>query len=112
MQMKSDVIVHGVKESEGNFEGRDFSSTTFHCEVDLKENGAGAAIGKATRPFKLPSAGEFKKWEHLGQSLPVKAEAVFEMKAAAGDKAEMVLVAIRPIETRAPGSPAAPAVKQ
>src|SRR4051812_17982385 len=97
MQFQSKVTVHGVKESEGTIEGRAFSSTTFHCEVDLKENGAGAAIGKATRPFKLGDASEFKKWEHLGNSLPIEADATFEMKAAANDKSEMVLVSIRPV---------------
>ena len=112
MQFPAKVIVHGVKESEGNMEGRAFSSTTFHCEVDLKENGAGAAIGKATRPFKLPDAAEFKKWEHLGEELPIGADAVFEMKAAANDKAEMVLVSIKPIVTRPAGAPAEGVTKQ
>lgn len=105
MRFNSEVIVHGVKASEGVIEGRAFSSTTFHCEVDLKENGAGAAIGRATRPFKIGDADEFKKWEHLGKSLPIRAAAVFEMKAAAGDKADMVLVEIRPIQQATQGSP-------
>lgn len=105
MRFNSEVIVHGVKESEGTIEGRAFSSTTFHCEVDLKENSAGRSIGKATRPFKLGDASEFNKWAHLGESLPLKAAAVFEMKAAAGDKAEMVLIDIRPIETKAASAP-------
>jgi uncharacterized protein with von Willebrand factor type A (vWA) domain len=105
MRFSSEVIVHGVKESEGNIDGRAFSSTTFHCEVDLKENSAGRSIGKATRPFKLGDASEFDKWAHLGNSLPIKAHATFEMKAAANDKSEMVLVDIKPIETRAATAP-------
>ncbi len=102
MRFNSEVIVHGVKASEGSIEGRAFSSTTFHCEVDLRENSAGKAIGRATRPFKLGDAGEFDKWSHLGNSLPIKAQAVFEMKAAAADKADMVLVSIVPVVTEAP----------
>jgi len=98
MQFNSEVIVHAVKESAGTFEGRDFSSCTFHCEVDLKENGAGRSIGRVTRPFKLGDAKEFDKWAHLGQSLPIKANAVFEMSAAKEDKASLVLVSIRPVE--------------
>lgn len=98
MQFKSEVIVHGVKESQGSIEGRDFSSTTFHCEVDLAENSAGRSIGKATRPFKISDAKEFDKWAHLGASLPIKAVATFEMAAAAQDGTRMVLVDIRPLE--------------
>lgn len=98
MQFKSEVIVHGVKESQGSIEGRDFSSTTFHCEVDLAENSAGRSIGKATRPFKINDAKEFDKWAHLGSSLPIKAIATFEMAAAAQDGTRMVLVDIRPAE--------------
>lgn len=102
MQFKSEVVVHAVKESVGNFEGKAFSSTTFHCEVDLKENGAGRSIGCVTRPFKLGDAKEFDKWAHLSHSLPCKALAVFEMEATkevqgqAGTR--MVLVSIAPTE--------------
>jgi hypothetical protein len=102
MQFKSEVIVHGVKESQGSIDGRAFSSTTFHCEVDLAENSAGRSIGRATRPFKLGDAKEFDKWAHLGQSLPLKAIATFEMAAAAQDGTKMVLVDIRPLEQAKP----------
>ncbi|ASI67958.1 hypothetical protein BA022_04815 [Diaphorobacter nitroreducens] len=106
MQFKSEVIVHGVKESKGSIEGRDFSSTTFHCEVDLAENSAGRSIGRATRPFKLGDAKEFDKWAHLGESLPLKAIATFEMAAAAQDGTKMVLVDIRPVDMAKPASKA------
>lgn len=96
MQFKSEVTVHAVKESKGEFEGRAFSSCTFHCEVDLKENGAGRSIGRVTRPFRLGDAGEFDKWAHLGASLPIKAEATFEMAASRDDKSELKLVGIVP----------------
>ena len=97
MQFQSDVIVHAVKESVGEFEGRSFSSTTFHCEVDLKENGAGRSIGHVTRPFKLGDHKEFDKWAHLGNSLPIKSKAVFEMSAAKDDKSVLTLVSIAPV---------------
>ncbi|OJU91331.1 MAG: hypothetical protein BGO13_10895 [Burkholderiales bacterium 66-5] len=100
MQFKSEVIVHGVKESKGTIEGRDFSSTTFHCEVDLSENSAGRSIGRATRPFKIQDAGEFDKWAHLGASLPLKAVATFEMAAAAQDGTRLMLVDIKPLEVK------------
>lgn len=97
MQFQAEVIVHAVKESAGEFEGRAFSSTTFHCEVDLKENNAGRSIGRVTRPFKLGDAKEFDKWAHLGSALPIKAKAVFEMEATREDGAKMSLVSIVPI---------------
>ncbi|WP_396267056.1 hypothetical protein [Ideonella sp.] len=98
MRFESEVIVHAVKESSGSYEGREFSSCTFHCEVDLKENGAGRSIGRVTRPFKLGDAKEFDKWAHLGNSLPLKAKAVFEMAAAKEDSAKLTLVEIRPLD--------------
>lgn len=103
MQFNAEVIVHGIKESKGTFEGRDFSSTTFHCEVDLKDNGAGRSLGRVTRPFKFGDAAEFDKW--LKVPLPVKAEAVFEMEAARDDKSTLKLVAIKPA-TQAPAKAA------
>jgi hypothetical protein len=101
MQFNSQVIVHAVKESVGEMEGRAFSSCTFHCEVDLKENGAGRSIGRVTRPFKLGDHKEFDKWAHLGASLPIQAEAVFEMAAAREDGTTLKLVAIRPVARQA-----------
>ncbi|WP_406622937.1 hypothetical protein [Acidovorax sp. SDU_ACID1] len=107
MQFKSEVIVHGVKESKGVIEGREYNNTVFHCEVDLAENGSGRSIGRATRPFKLADASNFDKWAHLGQSMPVKAIATFEMAAAAQDGTKMVLVDIRPLEQAKPAAPKA-----
>lgn len=97
MQFQNEVIVHAVKESVGEIEGRAFSSCTFHCEVDLKENSAGRSIGRVTRPFKLGDAKEFDKWAHLGQSLPIKAQATFEMTAAREDGTALKLVSIKPV---------------
>lgn len=101
MKFQSEVIVHAVKESFGTIEGRAFSSCTFHCEVDLKENSAGRSIGRVTRPFKLGDAKEFDKWAHLGGSLPIKAIATFEMEASREDGTKMALVEIKPLERQA-----------
>lgn len=108
MRIPMQIIVHGIKESAGTFEGKAFSSTTFHCEVDLKENGAGRSLGRVTRPFKISDAKEFEKWLHLGASFPITANAVFEMEATRDDGTKMVLREITPV-TRAPAPPAAPA---
>ncbi len=100
MQTISRVVVHAVKESVGTFEGKPFSSCTFHCEVDLKENGAGRSIGSVTRPFKLGDAKEFDKWAHLANSLPIVAEATFEMEASREDGVKLTLVGIKPVEMK------------
>lgn len=99
MQTKMNVVVHAIKESTGVFEGKAFSSTTFHCEVELKENGAGRSMGRVTRPFKLGDHTEFDKWAHLSQSLPLSAEATMEIEASRDDGMKLSLVAIRPLET-------------
>lgn len=114
MQMQSEVLVHGIKESTGTFEGRAFSSTVFHCEVDMKENDAGRALGHVTRPFKLGDHKEFDKWAHLGAILnngPIRAMATFEVEATREDGTRITLVAIRPVDAKyAP--PVAPKVPQ
>lgn len=112
MQMNSEVLVHGIKESTGTFEGKAFSSTTFHCEVDMKENGAGRALGHVTRPFKLGDHTEFAKWQHLGPVLnngPIRALATFEMEATREDGTKLVLVAIKPVAATNTAAQAAPA---
>ena len=107
MQFNSQVVVHAVKESVGTFEGKAFSSTTFHCSVDLKENGAGRSIGNVTRPFKFGDHKEFDKWAHLGNSLPLQAVAIFEMEATRDDKTALKLIGIKPITSPQKAAPAA-----
>ncbi len=97
MEFPAEVTVHAVKESVGEMEGRAYSSTVFHCEVDLKENVAGRSIGRVTRPFKLGDHKEFDKWAHLGAALPIKARAIFEMEAAREDGAKLTLKSIVPM---------------
>lgn len=97
MEFTTKVEVHAVKESSGTYEGKAFSSTTFHCVVDLKENGAGRSIGKVTRPFKLGDHHEYDKWAHLGDQLPLVAEAVFEMAAGTDNQTSLKLVSIKPL---------------
>lgn len=101
MRIPMNVVVHGIKESVGTFEGKAFSSTTFHCEVDLKENGAGRSLGRVTRPFKIGDAKEFEKWLNLSQSFPITAAAVFEMEATRDDGTKLTLVEIAPVSRAA-----------
>lgn len=102
MRMQNEAVLHAVKESVGNFEGKAFSSTTFHIEVDMKENGAGRSIGCVTRPFKCGDAKEFDKWAHLGKSLPCKVTAFFDVEAVkevqGGSGVKLTLVDIKPLD--------------
>lgn len=100
MRMKSSVVLHAVKESKGEMEGRAFSSTTFHVEVDLGENNAGRSIGRVTRPFKMGDASEFDKWVHLGGSLPIQCDATFDLEAAREDGVKMTLVDLVPVQQK------------
>lgn len=101
MQMQQEVIVHGIKESAGSFEGRAFSSTTFHVEADLKSNGAGRSLGKATTPWKCGDAAEFEKWAHLEKAFPLKALATFEMQSNGKGDSSIVMTSIRPVDRAA-----------
>ena len=102
MRIPMQVVVHGIKESVGEFEGKAFNSLTFHCEVDLKENGVGRSLGRVTRPSKIKdAASDFEKWAHLGASFPITASAVFEMEATREDGTKLTMVEITPA-ARAP----------
>ncbi|QTD44301.1 hypothetical protein [Ottowia testudinis] len=97
MQFNQQVMVHGIKESQGNFEGRAFSSTTFHVEADLKANGAGRSVGRVTTPMKCGDAAEFEKWAHLpATAFPVKCDAIFEMQANGKGGTDLIMASIKP----------------
>ena len=111
MKFKQSALCTGIKESKGEIEGKSFSSTTFHLNVDLAENGAGRSIGVVSRPFKFGDASEFDKWSKLSASWPVgglMCECDFEVVAAADNKSGLRLLGIRPAP--APAGVARPAV--
>lgn len=97
MKFKNVALCTGIKESKGSFEGKDFSSTTFHLIVDVAENGAGRSIGAVTRPFKFGDASQFEKWAHLANSWPVgglQCACEFEVVAGADNSSKLVLLGI------------------
>lgn len=97
MQFQQTAIVHGIKESAGTFEGRSFSSTTFHVEADLKSNGAGRSVGRVTTPMKCGDSSEFERWAHLPTSaFPLKCDALFEIQADGKGGTQLTLVSIKP----------------
>jgi len=99
MKFQNTAICTGIKESKGDFEGKAFSSTTFHLIVDVAENGSGRSIGAVTRPFKFGDASEFDKWSHLAKSWPVgglPCTCDFDVVAGADNKSNLVLLGIKP----------------
>lgn len=108
MKFTNTAICTGIKESKGSFEGKDFSSTTFHLSVDVAENGAGRSLGTVTRPFKFGDASEFEKWVNVGKNWPVgglPCVCDFEVVAGADNSSKLVLLGIKP----APQTPIAKA---
>lgn len=98
MEVKQEVIVHGVKASKGTLDdGKTYDSTVFHIEADLKGGANGGAIGKVTTPYKFGDSSEFDKWKHLAHSLPVKAVGVFEIQATGKGVSSLVLVDLKPM---------------
>lgn len=99
MKFQNTALCTGIKESQGTFEGRAFSSTTFHLSVDVAESGSGRSIGQVTRPFKHGDASEFEKWAHLAKSWPVGGLPVlceFEVVAGAENTSSLKLLSIKP----------------
>lgn len=99
MKFQSNAVLHGIKSSKGDFEGRGFDSTTFHLSVDIADSNSGEAIGVVTRPFKLGTSEEFKKWQNLKNSwpatgLPVVCE--FDIVAGAEQASKLILLSIKP----------------
>lgn len=99
MKMQSNVLCTGIKESSGSFEGKAFSSTTFHLNVDVAENTAGRSIGAVTRPFKMGDASEFEKWVGMKASWPaagLPCVATFDVVAGADNTSKLTLLELRP----------------
>lgn len=99
MKMQSAVLCTGIKESSGTFEGKPFSSTTFHLNVDVAENSAGRSIGAVTRPFKMGDASEFEKWVPLKAAWPatgLPCLATFDVVAGADNSSKLTLLDLRP----------------
>lgn len=104
MKFTNKAILTGIKESKGTYEGRDFSSTTFHLAVDVSANGAGRSIGQVTRPFKFGDATEFDKWKNWADKWPVGGmvcDCDFEVVAGADNQSSLRLLGIRPQAAKA-----------
>lgn len=102
--MKAQSTLYAIKATEGEFEGRKFSSTTFYLPASFGTGGAGKSIGNVTVPYKLGDASEFGKWEHLANSWPlhgIPVEVDFEITvgrdAQGRDAPKLTLVGIKPL---------------
>ncbi|MBD9403866.1 hypothetical protein IB236_00910 [Acidovorax sp. ACV02] len=102
MKMTSKAVLHGIKQSKGEIEGRPFDSTTFHLSVDIAQTSSGESIGVVTRPFKLGDSTEFQKWAHLKNAWPlggVMCECEFDIVAGSENTTKLTLLAIKPAAT-------------
>lgn len=102
------VQCFGIKQSQVEFDGKKYSSTTFYLPADLAESASGKTLGVVTVPYKCGDAQEFDKWAHLKNSFPasgVPCLAEFELvagKDAQGkDSGKLTLISIRPASAAA-----------
>lgn len=101
MRMQNRAVLHGIKSSKGDIDGRPYDSTTFHLSVDLGQSSNGESIGVVTRPFKLGDSTEFDRWKHLKNSWPiggVMCDCEFDVVAGADNGAKLVLLSIKPAQ--------------
>ena len=99
MKMNSRAVLYGMKSTQWQADdGQNFDSTTFHLSVDIGESSVGESMGIETRPFKLGTSDEYKKWAHLKSTMaagiPVDCE--FDVVSAADNKVKLTLLAIKP----------------
>lgn len=102
MKMQNKAVLHGIKTSKGDYEGRPFDSTTFHLSVDIAASQSGESIGVVTRPFKFGDSTEFQKWAHLKNSWPlggVMCDCEFDVVAGADNTVKLTLLGIKPSAT-------------
>lgn len=107
MKMKNQAVLHGIKSSKGDFEGRVYDSTTFHLAVDMGQSSNGESIGVVTRPFKFGDSTEFQKWQHLKNSWPlggVTCDCEFDVVAGSDNSVKLTLLAIQPVARKAPAA--------
>ena len=104
MKMQSNSVLYGIKASEGDFEGKAFSSTTFYLPAEFATSGKAHAMGTVTVPYRLGDASEFQKWAHLKNSFPVAGvpvvcdfDVVVGKDGQGKDTAKIVLIAIKPV---------------
>lgn len=103
MKVSNKAVLHGIKSSKGDYEGRAFDSTTFFLAVDLGQSASGESIGVVTRPFKFGDSTEFQKWAHLKKSWPlggVMCECEFDIVAGSDNSTKLTLLGIHPIAER------------
>lgn len=101
MRMSNKAVLHGIKSSKGDFEGRGYDSTTFHLAVDMGQSSNGESIGNVTRPFKFGTSEEFKKWEHLKAGWPlggVLCDCEFDVVAGSDNSVKLTLLAIKMVD--------------
>ena len=98
MRFQSEVIVHGMKRSKGDFEGAVYDSTKFYIENDLDDR-TGNAWGKATTEYSLGTSEVAEKYKHL--PFPFKAVGTFS-QVTTGKVVKIVLEELKPVQSAQP----------
>jgi len=93
MRFTAECVVHGMKRSKGEFEGKAFDSTKFYIETDLDDR-TGNAKGKATMEYSMGDSGVFSEYEKL--PFPFKAQGTFA-QVTTGKVTKIALEELKPI---------------
>lgn len=99
MQLTSKAVLHGIKQSKGDYEGRAYDSTTFHLAVDIGQSSNGESIGTVTRPFKFGDSTQFQKWLGYKEKWPlggVLCDCIFDVVAGSDNSSKLTLLGIQP----------------
>ena len=97
MRMQSKARLHGLElKNAGEYEGKAYAaSAVFHLDADLSGTANKKVFGVVTRGFRMARE-EGDKFEHLGNSLPLECDCLFEA-VAAKDGVQLTLVQITPL---------------
>jgi hypothetical protein len=85
MRTQARCKLYGMElKNSGEYEGRAFSaSAVFHLDADMAGSQNKKVYGVVTRPFK-GTREQGDRMEHLGQSLPIEVDCVFDIVATPG----------------------------
>ncbi len=87
MRTQSRCKLYGMElKNSGEYQGKAFNaSAVFHLDADMAGSQNKKVFGQVTRPFK-GTREQGDKIEHLGNSLPIEVDCVFEIVATQGTK--------------------------
>jgi hypothetical protein len=103
MRMQSQVTMTALElKKGGDYNGKPFqASSVFHLSVDMAGSQNKEVFGDVSRGFKM-NAEIGESFRHLGNSLPITVDAVFDVTAGVDKDGKpttnMVLLEVRPLK--------------